>query len=456
MVTTQNTLLYGALEGFYGTPYTFAQRHDWLEFLAAHGLNTYVYAPKSDPLHRDRWREPYPPAQMAQFERLSAHAQHLGLRLMMGLSPMRFGYTHPADLERLKQSMDRFRAMGIESFMLLLDDMPERFHNPQDAERFSSLASAQAWLCTELLPHAPGGLLFTPTEYHGLGDSPYLRELGASLPLEVSVCWTGPEVCSKEISSAHLEQVSSVLQRPVTVWDNYPVNDLEMRFDPHIGPYEGREAAIVSEHGILLNLSLQPEISKFSVATFASFLSEGPNYLSARAWDAAARAQVQDSELETLSALKDLARRSFLTRPNQLENTFFPLLDAFWAARGGPPVLAGPELEERPVPIALTPDETPLRETVNRLAQHAQTLKQLSNTALRQDLQPWADKLEGWTRVLRAALRVLDYQEEARASEELLEALEETRRNPFWVGDEMFDQFACRCLWTLEGQNHQG
>lgn len=49
----------GVVEGFYGTPWTHAQRLDMIDFLARRGLNTFVYSPKDDPLMRHRWREPY-------------------------------------------------------------------------------------------------------------------------------------------------------------------------------------------------------------------------------------------------------------------------------------------------------------------------------------------------------------------------------------------------------------
>jgi hyaluronoglucosaminidase len=50
----------GAIEGFYGSPWTQQERLDQLDFYGRFKLNTYVYAPKDDPYHRDRWREPYP------------------------------------------------------------------------------------------------------------------------------------------------------------------------------------------------------------------------------------------------------------------------------------------------------------------------------------------------------------------------------------------------------------
>src|SRR5215218_1548116 len=50
----------GAIEGFYGAPWTWDERREVCRGIAAAGGDTYVYAPKDDPLHRERWRTPYP------------------------------------------------------------------------------------------------------------------------------------------------------------------------------------------------------------------------------------------------------------------------------------------------------------------------------------------------------------------------------------------------------------
>ena len=60
----------GAIEGFYGSPWTTEERLDHLAFAGRFKLNTYVYAPKDDPYHRDRWREPYPPDRAEQLRAL--------------------------------------------------------------------------------------------------------------------------------------------------------------------------------------------------------------------------------------------------------------------------------------------------------------------------------------------------------------------------------------------------
>ena len=53
------TQVRGIIEGFYGTPWSWDERRAVCTALAASGMDTYVYAPKDDPLHRERWRDPY-------------------------------------------------------------------------------------------------------------------------------------------------------------------------------------------------------------------------------------------------------------------------------------------------------------------------------------------------------------------------------------------------------------
>ena len=52
--------LRGIVEGFYGTPWSFEDRADLINFCGKNNLNAYIYAPKDDPYHRDQWRKPYP------------------------------------------------------------------------------------------------------------------------------------------------------------------------------------------------------------------------------------------------------------------------------------------------------------------------------------------------------------------------------------------------------------
>ena len=69
----------GTIEGMYGPPWDHAQRMRVLAFLGDHGMNAYVHAPKDDLYQRTQWRDPYPAAQQAEFDREVAFARSRGV-----------------------------------------------------------------------------------------------------------------------------------------------------------------------------------------------------------------------------------------------------------------------------------------------------------------------------------------------------------------------------------------
>ena len=72
-------MISGVIEGFYGRPWTEAQRIEMMDWIKAAGMNLYVYAPKDDVKLRARWREPYTDSEMAALARLVAAAKARGL-----------------------------------------------------------------------------------------------------------------------------------------------------------------------------------------------------------------------------------------------------------------------------------------------------------------------------------------------------------------------------------------
>ena len=79
--------LRGVIEGFYGTPWTEDARLDMISFCGRTGFNAYIYAPKDDPYHREKWREPYPATELQNLARLVAAAQQNGVRFIFAVSP---------------------------------------------------------------------------------------------------------------------------------------------------------------------------------------------------------------------------------------------------------------------------------------------------------------------------------------------------------------------------------
>lgn len=77
----------GVVEGFYGPPLSHEDRLDLLAWVSRWGFTCYAYAPKDEPLHRQRWREPYGDADRTRFTDLLEHGRALGVDVAMVLSP---------------------------------------------------------------------------------------------------------------------------------------------------------------------------------------------------------------------------------------------------------------------------------------------------------------------------------------------------------------------------------
>lgn len=270
------------IEGFYGQPWTFAERVDALRFLADVGMNAYVYAPKDDPRHREAWREPYEREQLAEFGRLAAVGREVGVRVGFAISPgLDLDPRSSEDLDALVRKVATMADLGWTWILLAFDDIPAR---PGAAAEQAAVAAHILEVLTEGAVGAE--LTLVPTEYVGTRPSPYLRELGAALDPRIGVMWTGPTVCSPRITAVDATEWSGALGgRPPLVWDNVPVNDGSMASSLHLGPYRGRDASLGSSvAGILLNPMNQALCSRIMIAAAAEYATAPDRYDPDAAW----------------------------------------------------------------------------------------------------------------------------------------------------------------------------
>ncbi|RPJ37957.1 MAG: hypothetical protein EHM21_17550, partial [Chloroflexi bacterium] len=307
----------GIVEGFYGVFYTHPERLDLIRFMGRHGFNLYVYAPKNDRQQRALWWEPYPRQIMVQFIETVREARKAGVRFCYAISPGgSICYSDPQDFSRLISKLhDLFRA-GVRDFSLMLDDNEPGFRHPIDARRYGTLCEAQASLANRLYAWLRSldpacTLSLVPAEYYG--QAPFSRALiglAARLHPDIDLCYTGPEICSSEITVEDARAFARAAGRKPLIWDNYPANDLSMQPELHLGPVTGREAALVSEtRGYLVNPMSLAEASKVPLLTFAAYLTNPWGYDPAAAWQAALREVAGDGDYYSLRILAENAHR---------------------------------------------------------------------------------------------------------------------------------------------------
>jgi hypothetical protein len=294
----------GIIEGYYGDPWSWADREATLSCLARHDYSFYIYAPKADAFLRRRWQEDHPADSAGRLAALAACCRRLGLRFGVGLSP----YELHADFSTaaraaLTRKLAFFDTLGIDDLAILFDDM---------RGGFADLAHRQVaivdWIAART---AATRIVVCPSYYSddpvldrisGPRPAGYLETLGAALAPAIDIFWTGEQVCSTGIAPDHLRAVGAKLRRKPLLWDNYPVNDgRRMSQHLHLRAFQDRPAAIgalLAGHGV--NPALQPGLTCIPALTLAALYRDGAAYRPAEAWLQAATAVLGDAAMARL------------------------------------------------------------------------------------------------------------------------------------------------------------
>jgi hyaluronoglucosaminidase len=306
----------GVIEGFYGNPWTHEQRLALIDFLGARGMNTFVYAPKDDPLLRRGWRVPYDGEALERLAALVARCNAAGMRLAWCISPgLSIRYSDPSDLDALAAKIRSVVALGVSRIGLFLDDIPRELQHPEDRAAFGDLAHAHVALVDRIHATLPEGtrLVVCPTVYWGTGTEPYVATLGEVDP-RVDLFWTGRTICSPTLDLADAATFARTTNRPPTYWDNYPVNDVAMGYELHIGPYRGRDPHLWrASTGIVANGMELFEASRIPFATIADYLRDPEGYEPEASWRRAICDVVGEADLDAFALFADNVRSSCLS-----------------------------------------------------------------------------------------------------------------------------------------------
>ena len=282
----------GLIEGFFGRPWSWQDRHEAVRFLGPRGYRFYLYAPKADAFLRRRWQERFPADEHKALAGFAEACRAAGVRLGAGLSPFEL-HLHPgSDWQApLAAKLDELDAAGIEDLAILFDDM--RGDVADLAERQAGIVhfAAERTKASRILC-CPSYYSDDPILDVAFGERPpfYLEQLGKLLDPAIHIMWTGEEVVAREYSPGHLAGIATLLGRKPFLWDNYPVNDgSRMAQHLHLRAFTGRPAAIgqhLAAHGI--NLASQPVLSRIPALTLVDCYALGDAYEYGAAFDRAA------------------------------------------------------------------------------------------------------------------------------------------------------------------------
>lgn len=335
--------LSGVIEGFYGRPWLQHQRLLLFKQMSAWKLNTFLYAPKDDLKHRSLWRELYSTEEKRQITELVEGCATHGVRFVYAIAPgldMTYSSDHEFQLLlcKLKQVFD----LGVRSFSLLFDDIPEKLCEG-DSKMFPSFAWAhcsvaqkvldatKVWVQQEKANEKTSShrgvtsklitpvLFFCPTPYCAAMATPslleceYLQTVGSELPSDYHILWTGPTIVSEDITVEHVAEVASVIKRKPLIWDNLHANDYDLR-RIYLGPVEGR-CSELKQHisGILSNPNCEFAANFIPLRTLSIYVST-QNYVTKKALECAIKEWIPVFDGYDGSALGEATMSETLTQ----------------------------------------------------------------------------------------------------------------------------------------------
>ncbi len=277
----------GVVEGYYGRAWGTEGRISMLEFMGRNGLNTFIYGPKDDPYHHQRWREPYPAEEMAGFRRLLDCARKNKVKLYWAIHlGGSFNGADKADWAALFRKLGLMYDAGFRAFAVFFDDF-----GGADAALHAEICNR---IVRDFLSKRKGcePLVMCPNVYWGSGH-PYHRTLGERLDGRVMVMWTGAGICS-DIRASDVERITKDLRRPPFIWWNWPVNDY-CRSALLLGRAYGLEPAPIA--GIVANPMENCEASKIALYGFAKWCADPKGFDSLKCWNETFDALYPDPEI---------------------------------------------------------------------------------------------------------------------------------------------------------------
>lgn len=342
----------GFIEGYYGNPWSKADRIDLMKFGGEIKMNQYVFAPKDDPYHNAKWRDLYPTEEdpdgsdITDITELARAGNESKCFFVYALHPFQNNplteENYAADLEVVKNKFAQVIEAGVRQVAILEDDASANGRWSADTLA-RLLTDIENWLkeMKKTYPDLKTDLLFCPgwmAYANGMTDSnnsdvQKIKQIYEKSPDEVRMVMTGGKVWGEVNDAfsdnfyARLAETSKGGSYPY-LWVNWPCND-----NTHNSLIMGGHNYILHEgispekyQGVILNPMQHSEPSKVAIFTASDYLwkvwqdeAEGD-----QAWEDSFKYIDHMTPLETeeSNALREVARHMINQKPSQPQIQF--------------------------------------------------------------------------------------------------------------------------------------
>lgn len=275
-----NTKVRGFIEGYYGIPWSNANRKSLMKFGGALKANAYIFAPKDDPYHREKWQELYPAEKLAELKELATVGNETGCLFVWTISPLgevaRMAQKGEDVLGKLEENAEimlkKFQQLyevGVRQFGVLGDDVGALPHSYVVA----LMQKAHEWV-VEKGDVSP--LLYCPSSYNSAWawNKEELNAYEAGFPKDIEIFWTGSKTCGPVVESTletfKNKENEGLVRRDPLFWLNWPVNDVDMT-QVFLGKAEMLELGVKHLAGVVTNPMQEAQASKLAIFAICDY-----------------------------------------------------------------------------------------------------------------------------------------------------------------------------------------
>lgn len=291
-----STTVRGFIEGFYGIPWSDEDRMKLMEFGGQFKMNSYVFAPKDDPYHRDQWDDLYPAEMLADIEEMVQVGIDTKNHFVWTISPLEKvaqlaqNFGEDEAMEHLEENtavmlekFDQLYEIGVRDFGVHGDDVGAL---PYDYV-VQLMNSVSEWAEEK---GDINNILFTPASYNAdwAWDAAELNAYEAGFADDIEIFWTGSStlgpVVQSTIDTFKNWENDGVERRDPAFWLNWPVNDVDMS-RVFLGKGEMLQPGIKNVSGVVTNPMQESEASKTSLFAVADYAWNTVDFDDQQSWE---------------------------------------------------------------------------------------------------------------------------------------------------------------------------
>ncbi len=311
-----DTNIRGFIEGYYGIPWSNEDRMSLMKFGGDFKMTSYIFAPKDDPYHKEKWREEYPAKELAEITEMVKVGNEAKCRFVWTAHPFMGGFNvnnADAEIQALLKKFEQLYKAGVRQFGVLGDDVGQL--NKDIVVKMMQEVSKWA--------KAKGDVydtVFCPAGYNHSwqGDYSELNKYDKEFPEDIKIFWTGEAVCQpveqKTLNHFRKHNLNGqATRRSPLFWLNWPVNDINgARLMMGKGSLLHTDINVNDLTGVVTNPMQEAEASKVAIFAVADYAWNVKAFDDDKSWkDSFKYVDAQASE-----ALHTLAKHMSNPQPN--------------------------------------------------------------------------------------------------------------------------------------------